>query len=242
MDEYDDQDEVVQFRLPKNQTTPRYRHLALNAEGIRYLNQITDITVCELEHQDRLKIMIITHLIESEALMEELPSLSTFSHSSLSASISSISDSDCSSSLDSDDSFYYMIENDVFMIEDSIMHFCVLHNISRNLVGDVILELFEYTVLTREEMRSVTTEHEPKKNQRFEDLDDKTLSKWTRFTSSKLYQLKSFFSQGAESETIEIVHKGNVKSKWTIEHIMLIALTYQATGESYSSMVLKFGG
>ena len=202
MDDHDDPDEVVEFRLPKNQTTPRCRHLALNAEGIRYLNQITDITVCELEHQDRLKIMIITHLIESEALMEELPS-STSSDSSSSASISSISDSDCSSSLDSDDSFYYMIENDVFMIEDSIMHFCVLHNISRNLVGDVILELFEYTVLTREEMRSVTTEHEPKKNERFEDLDDKTLSKWTRFMSSKLYQLKSFFSKAQKAKLLK---------------------------------------
>ena len=119
MGDHDDPDEVVQFRLPKNQTTPRYRHLAWNAEGIRYLNQITDITVCELEHQDRLKIMINTHLIESEALMEELPS-STSSDSS-----SSVFDSDCSSSSDWDDLFYQMIENEVDMIEDAIMHLCV---------------------------------------------------------------------------------------------------------------------
>ena len=58
-----------------------------------------------------------------------------------------------------------------------------MHNVSRNLVDDVILELFEYTALTRTEMMSVTTEHEPKKNERFEDLDDKTLLKWTRFTA-----------------------------------------------------------
>ena len=132
MDDHDDPDEVVEFRLPKNETTVRYRHLALNAEGIRYLDQLTDITVRELGHQDKLKLMIVTHLIEPEALMDELPS-STSSDSSSSASISSQSDSDCSSSSDSNASFYQIIEDEVFMIKDAIMHFCVMHNVSRNL-------------------------------------------------------------------------------------------------------------
>ena len=52
---------------------------------------------------------------------------------------------------------------------------------------------------------------------------------------------KVIFS-GAEKELVEIIHHDSTKSIWTIEHIMLISLTYQSTGEPYSSMVLKFGG
>ena len=45
-----------------------------------------------------------------------------------------------------------------------------------------------------------------------------------------------------EHELVGIVHYDNTKSCWTIEHIILISLTYQSTGESYSNMVLRFGG
>ena len=39
MEILEDPNEVISFRAPKNETTPRFRHLALNAEGIRYLNE-----------------------------------------------------------------------------------------------------------------------------------------------------------------------------------------------------------
>ena len=178
------------------------------------------------------------HLLESEAILSELP----LSSSSSSSSDYSNSDEDTdSSSSSSNKSFDQFLEDEIFLIEDMIMHLCILYNISRNLVDDVILELFNYTALTREELESVGTEYEPKKNERFQDVPDKTLYKWTRFTSHQLFQLKSFFFEGAESEIIEIVHRDNTKSRWTIEHVMLIALTYQSTGESYLSMVMKLG-
>ena len=43
-------DEVVAFRTAKNQTTPRFRHLALNAGGIQYLNEITNVVAHELSN------------------------------------------------------------------------------------------------------------------------------------------------------------------------------------------------
>ena len=228
MQALEDPNEVVLFRVPKNETTPRFRHLALNAEGIRYLNECTSVVHSKLSEQEQLKFMIIAQLCESEAVLDELSSSSYSSDSSSSLSLSSGSSS-------SDD-------DEVFMLEDAIMHLCVMYNISCTLVDGVIIELFNFTALTREEINSVGTEFEPKKNESFDNICDKTLYKWTRFTSTKLYQLKSYFFEEEESELIEIVHRDNTRSKWTIEHIMLIALTYQATGESYSSMVLKFGG
>ena len=36
-------DDIVTFRVPKNKITPRYQHLALNVEGIQYLNEITNV-------------------------------------------------------------------------------------------------------------------------------------------------------------------------------------------------------
>ena len=97
MEDHHDPNQVVVFRKPKNETTPKYRHLSLNAEGIMYLNEMTAVTSHELAHQEQLKLLIITHLIESEALMDELPS--SISSDSLSSTYnSSTSDSSDSSS------------------------------------------------------------------------------------------------------------------------------------------------
>ena len=85
-----------------------------------------------------------------------------------------------------------MIEDEVFVIEDDIIHVCALYNVSRTLVDDLINELFNYTALTQKEVYFVNTEFELKKNEKCDDISANTLYKWTRFTSTKLYQLKRF--------------------------------------------------
>ena len=103
----EDPDNIVSFRVPKNETTPKYRHLALNAEGIQYLNDISDIVHDQLNEQEQLKLLIVIHLCESEAILDELvDSSSSSSSSTCSSSDSSMSEDDSSSS---DESFEDMM-------------------------------------------------------------------------------------------------------------------------------------
>ena len=74
MEDHEDPNEIVNYRIPKNETTPRFQHLALNSEGIKYLNEITNIVINELSSHDELKLLIIVHLLESDAILDELPS------------------------------------------------------------------------------------------------------------------------------------------------------------------------
>ena len=85
-----------------------------------------------------------------------------------------------------------MLRNDVFVLEDAIMHLCITYNISRTTVDNVINALFDYTLLTIAEVNSVGSEFKEKRNERFDDLSDQTLYKWTHFTSSSLYKLKRY--------------------------------------------------
>ena len=73
------------------------------------------------------------------------------------------------------------------------MHLYITYNISCTKVDNVISVLFDYTLLTRAEVNSVDSEFKEKINERFDDLSDQALYKWTRFTSSSLYKLKRYF-------------------------------------------------
>ena len=188
----EDPDKIVSFRVPKNETTPQYRHLALNAEGIQYLNEISNIVHDQLNEQEQLKLLIVIHLCESEAILDKLIESSSSSSSSTSFSSSDLSMSEDNSS-SSDESFVDMMRNDVFVLEDAIMHLCITYNISCTKVDNVISVLFDYTLLTRAEVNSVDSEFKEKRNERFDDLSDQALYKWTRFTSSSLYKLKRYF-------------------------------------------------
>ena len=99
--------------------------------------------------------------MESNSIMNKLPSSTSSDSSSLIYQLST-SDSNSYSSLD--ELFYRMIENDILTIEDIIIHFFMLHNDSRTLVDNVILALFNYTVLNCQEIHSVTTEYSSRGN------------------------------------------------------------------------------
>ena len=74
--------------MPKNETSPIFRHLALNSEGIRYLNEATHVITHELSSQDELKLLIISHLIECDTIHDDIQSSSSSSFSSSSSSSS----------------------------------------------------------------------------------------------------------------------------------------------------------
>ena len=162
MEILEEPDEVISFRGPKNETTPRFRHLALNAEGIRYLNEAAKAVDNELSEQEQFKLLIIAQLCESEAVLDDLSSSSS-SDSSSSDSSSQLSSSSDMSDSDNETTSTDNSEDNVFMVEDAIMHICVIYNISRTVVDSIIIELFNYTSLTREEISSEDTEFEPKK-------------------------------------------------------------------------------
>ena len=104
----EDPDDIVNFRVPKNETTPKYRHLALNAEGIQYLNDISNVVHDQLNEQEQLKLMIVIHLCESEAILDELIDSSSSSSSSTTCSSSDSSMSEDNSS-SGDESFEDMM-------------------------------------------------------------------------------------------------------------------------------------
>ena len=85
--------------------------------------------------------------------------------------------------------------------------------LSRTLVDEIIIELFNFTALTEQEVSFVGTEHRPKQYERFEDVPENCLYQWTRFTLHQLRQLKINFFAGAESELVEIVHHNNTRSR-----------------------------
>ena len=86
MERYQGLEDVVRIRVPKNEASPKFRHLALNSEGIRYLNEATHVINHELSAQDELKLLIIAHLIECETIHNDIQSSSSLSFSSNSSS------------------------------------------------------------------------------------------------------------------------------------------------------------
>ena len=83
--------------------------------------------------------------MEADVLLNDLPY-----DSSSDSSLSGLEDVSSDSSSCSNEEFKQTIEKSIYTIEDVIMHFCVIYNLSHTLVDDVILELFNYTALTRE--------------------------------------------------------------------------------------------
>ena len=83
----------------------------------------------------------------------------------------------------------------------------------------------------------------PKMKRSFDSLTDHECYDWTRFTKDQLIELKIHFFDDYEDEMIYIDTENKGKHEvYSKEEIMLIALTYQALGEKYSSLCSKFGG
>ena len=106
--------------------------------------------------------------MEADVLLDDL--LYDSSSDSSDSSLSGLVDVSSDSSSCSNKEFEQMIENSIYTIEDAIMHFCVIYNLPRTLVDDVILELlitFKYNFFQQQlYKKKIVESKERRKSQR----------------------------------------------------------------------------
>ena len=110
-------------------------------------------------------------------------------------------------------------------------------NISIDILDTYCQQLFEFSSIRQSDMDLSLTVRLPKSKRQISDLTETESLDWTRFTKEQLYQIRNIFFETDNNE-IRVLHG----HRYYIEEILIISLTYQSSGEKYSSMNSKFGG
>ena len=233
-------DLVVGLRRPQNQTDVRTQHMAFDAKAIRIVREMETMINLERADQETLKALLIVHMLQLETEEEESLGLSSLS-TSYEESMTEIDDltpgdssySSMSLSMSSDTSD----DDDIEDYEDKLMVFSLMTNISLDILDGYCQQLFEFSVIRQSDMNLCENVRVPKMNRLFGDLTETECKNWTRFTKEQLIRMRDLFFSTDRNDTCMIKNR-----IYHFEEIMLISLTYQASGEKYSSMYLKFGG
>ena len=177
-------DPIVGFRRPKNKTSPRMRHLALNADALRLIRDCTE-SIDHLENNVSIKMLLIAFMINHEEDEEETFSVSSSSKSSLNVT-NYFSDSNSESSIlnknesNSDLSIQFSDDNDAH--EERLIAFSLLTNVSIDSIQTMMNELFIFSSLQQLEVDSCNLPNLPKMKRTFDSLTNHECYGWTRFS------------------------------------------------------------
>ena len=240
----DNDDPVVGFRAPFNRLSLNYRQSALNAEGMRVMRMISDASDIESSQADDIKMTVILMYEEMSCIEDDNSSSSWMMHNNDDSDSFELSDlPDDSSIVSLHMSSCQPIDlctEDASVVhdyEDIITSMSLMYDVSIDHVHELHEQMFEYSVLRQSDLDLMSEPTVPKQNRMISDLTQTEAMNWTRFKKEQLNQLKTLIFGQQACDFVRYKER-----RLYHEEILIIALTYQANGEKYSSMKSKFGG
>ena len=211
---------------------------------MRVMRMISDVSEIKLSQADDIKMTIL--LIYEEMISIEYEDSSSewiIDNNRDTDSFELLDSSDDSSNLSIDmgnvqiGDFDYVDDTSIYDYEDMITSMSLMYDVTIDHVHELHEEMFQYSVLRQSDLDLMKEPVVPKGNRLISNLTQTEAMNWTRFKKEQLTQLKELiFGDNADGF---VRHK---ERRLHYEEILLIALTYQANGEKYSSMKSKFGG
>ena len=179
---------IVGYRAPLNCLSLNYRQSAVNAEGMRVMRMLSDVSEIKSSQADDIKMTIIL-------MYEEMSSIEYVDNSSEwiiqnnrdtdSFELSDSSDDSSHLSIDMTNvqvnDFDYVDNTCIYDYKDMITAMSLMYDVSIDHVHELHEQMFQYSVLRQSDLDLMKEPVVPKRNRLISNLTQMEAMNWTRF-------------------------------------------------------------